>query len=149
MGVGAAGDLDRGVGADGAGAAGVVGIGPVVAGLLLGNGDRRGLDDGMDLGLSLDVVNGVVTHLERIGVGLVRGVLEAALGTGQAVEFVVGEGLLDRAAVLVGWGDRDLVVEGEDIADLVVAVLEVLEERALAGGEGGEAPGLGVVGVGG
>jgi hypothetical protein len=75
---------------------------------------------------------------------------EDALTLGQAIQIVVLEALHARATVVVGVRERDVVLQAKDVADLVVAVREILEERVALGarGEGGKAPVLRVVRVG-
>ncbi len=130
---------------------GVVGVGEVVARLLLRDRLLRGLDDGVQLVLQGDVVNGVVHHVHRVGVALRGRELERALGVRQAIQLVVGEALAGRSAENVGRGHRDVVRKAQDVPHLVVAVGEVLEERAvvLLRGQTVEPPCLGIVAVGG
>jgi hypothetical protein len=77
-------------------------------------------------------VDGVVAHGQAVDVLLAGGELVDPLGVGEPVQVVVAEALVGGAAVLVGCGYGDVVFEGEDVSDLVVAVEEVLERVAVA-----------------
>ena len=91
----------------------------------------------------------VVGEVERVVANLVGGGLVLAFCGGEAVEVVVAEALLVGAAEGGGRGDVDLVVQVEDVADLVITVVQVLEGAGAGAGagEGIEAAAGGVVGV--
>jgi len=105
---------------------------PVVAGALLR--DRTAACDGDHIALLLgeDVVVAVVGHRQGVVAHLVGGGLVFPFCLGQAVEVVVAEALLVRAAEGGGRRDGDLVVEAEDVADVVVAVVEGVTRRLAA-----------------
>ena len=85
------------------------------------------IGDHIALLLAEDVVVGVVDQVERVVADLVGGGLVLAMCLGQAVEVVVAELLLVRAAEGGGRRDVDLVGKAQDVADLVIAVVQVLE----------------------
>jgi hypothetical protein len=127
-----------------------VGVGPVVGGGFLGDGGSARIGQGVELGLGGDVVDIVVAHRELVLPELARAALEAAGSAGQAVQVVVAEALLGGAAHAAGRRDVHLVGEGEDVADAVVAVVEVLEGafNVVMADEVVEPAVVGVVGVG-
>jgi len=73
-------------------------------------------------------VDGVVAHVQRVGVRLGGRELERPFGVRQAVQVIVSEALVGRPAVDIRRGHGDVVREAQDVPHLVVAVGEVLEE---------------------
>jgi hypothetical protein len=109
------------------------------------------------LGLPGDVVDGVVGLAVAVGGDLVGVGDVLAGGGGEAVELVVvvrlgpgpADGVAEPGAREVA-GRDGVVLEALEVADLVIGEGEVVEGVAVgqAGLDGGDAPGLGVVGVG-
>ena len=149
VGVGPEVDVVGGVRPDTARSRRVVGVGEVVARLLLRDRMGRGLDDGVQLVLQRDVVDSVVHHVHRIGVALRGRELERAVTMGQTVQIVVGEVLVGRAPEGVRRGHRDVVGKVEDVPHLVVGIGEVLEDAVPLAHrvQVGQTPGVGIVGV--
>ena len=112
-------------------------VGEIVRRLLLRHRRPSGRRDVVRLGLSRDVVDRVVRERQRIVIALVRTEAPFASRMGQPIEAVIDKRLIDRPTEVLGCGDGDLVRERRDVADEVVAVMQILE---VAGGEAREPP---------
>ena len=99
----------------------------VVGGLVLHDGVGVWSDHDVALILALYVVDTVVLHAEGVFAPLIRRELPVARSGRQSIEAVVAEGLVCGAAELVRAGNVDEVIEGLDVADAIVVVLELLE----------------------
>ena len=99
VGIGSVTDVDRGMGSDRRRSREAVLVAEVIARLLLGDGDGGRLHDRVELMLGDDVVDAVIGHVHAVGMGLGRRRFERSFRMGEAIEFVVDEGLVGRTAV--------------------------------------------------